>query len=901
MGRLTGAAKAVACARGSGITSMGDISSDRTLGGKGGREKWSLAEGATLGGYRIVRPLGRGGMGEVYLAENVQTGVRYALKLLPSDLASDSGFRERFRREATVLQTLRHDGIVMVHHAAEEGGRFFLTMDYVEGGTLGDLIKEWGKLTGNEVARIALEICDALAYAHEKGIVHRDLKPSNVLMGAGGRAKLSDFGLARVVGDEFLKGLTQRSVSLSTARTGGDAKLSQSDDAVIGTYEYMSPEQKAGAPADERSDIFSLGLVIYRMLTGEKAEGVFDMPSEFGCSKAWDPVIKRCLRQRPEERYASAAELVADLERAAPPTSLRFQIAAGLAVVALVIGGITAGLVISSKSRGKKEAPLAKSRRIQEEQEAKPTARDEAARSAQYQKWMDKSLELKLDGKLLEAAQAYDEAAKYAPDGSAEAAGRAVECRVVHQLRQAEKASGRGDRATAILCYDRAIGLRPNDARLYVFRGVAKCTKDDWDGGMRDYDKAVALDPTNAGARCRRASIYLAEAMEEKLKLIRGDREGAIPDYDKPISECDKVIGFDPTNIEAFLLRGDAKRQKGDLDDAVRDFDQAIRIDPRSADAYASRASAKQDMGDLQGAVQDYDRAVALEPKSASHHSGRGSAKLEKGDLESAIRDYEKATELNPRFARTLARVHVKRGKQRMDRNDTRGVMRDLDRAIELDPRNTDAYHWRTFLKERKGDLKGAMRDHDKLVELNPKNAIVYASRATARRKSGDSAGAARDYKEAIRLCDQRIRLKPKDPVSYSSRASVKTAMGDEDGAIADYGRAIEVDSKNIQAYWDRGLARARKHDWQGAIRDFKKGKECWPDGPRRLHTFGDFHYKKQEWSFAIRYYDMAIELNPDDSHAYYGRGRSKKANGDISGANRDFETAHRLGYSGGR
>ena len=130
MGGLTGAAKAVACARGPAGTSMGDMSTDRTLGGKGGREKWTLAEGATLGGYRIVRPLGRGGMGEVYLAENVQTGVRYALKLLPSDLASDSGFRERFRREAAVLQTLRHDGIVMVHHAAEEGGRFFLTMDF---------------------------------------------------------------------------------------------------------------------------------------------------------------------------------------------------------------------------------------------------------------------------------------------------------------------------------------------------------------------------------------------------------------------------------------------------------------------------------------------------------------------------------------------------------------------------------------------------------------------------------------------------------------------------------------------------------------------------------------------------------------------------------------------------
>ena len=119
---------------------MPDDISGATLGKKpeGG---WSLAEGDTLGGYRVVRPLGRGGMGEVYLAENIQTGVEFALKLLPSDLASDSGFRERFRREAGLLQTLRHDGIVQVLHAAEEGGHFFLTMDYVDGGSLDERLK----------------------------------------------------------------------------------------------------------------------------------------------------------------------------------------------------------------------------------------------------------------------------------------------------------------------------------------------------------------------------------------------------------------------------------------------------------------------------------------------------------------------------------------------------------------------------------------------------------------------------------------------------------------------------------------------------------------------------------------------------------------------------------------
>ena len=293
-----------------------DLSGERTLARKS-QGGWTLSEGDTLGGYRVVRPLGRGGMGEVYLAENIQTGFKYALKLLPSDLASDSGFRERFGREAAVLQALRHDGIVMVHHAAEEAGRFFLTMDYVEGGSLDGRLKEKGKLTEDEVARVALELADALGYAHGKGVIHRDIKPSNVLLDKDGRAKLSDFGLARVVGGDFLKSMTERSISLSMARTGGGAGLSQSDNAVIGTYEYMSPEQKAGTPADERSDIFSLGLMIYRMLTGEKAEGRFPDPSKVGCSRAWDAVIDRTLAPKPDGRYADVAALADDLKGAA--------------------------------------------------------------------------------------------------------------------------------------------------------------------------------------------------------------------------------------------------------------------------------------------------------------------------------------------------------------------------------------------------------------------------------------------------------------------------------------------------------------------------------------------------------------------------------------------------------
>jgi serine/threonine protein kinase len=144
---------------------MGDLSGERTLGGgAGAREKWSLAEGDTLGGYKIIRPLARGGMGEVYLVENELTRKQYALKLLPAELSKDRGFRDRFAREAAVLQEFHHDGIVQVHHAAEEDGRFFLTMDYVDGGSLDERLT-WPAWLWNSVMPLAMPTARASSIA----------------------------------------------------------------------------------------------------------------------------------------------------------------------------------------------------------------------------------------------------------------------------------------------------------------------------------------------------------------------------------------------------------------------------------------------------------------------------------------------------------------------------------------------------------------------------------------------------------------------------------------------------------------------------------------------------------------------------------------------------------------
>ena len=216
--------------------------------------------GQALAHYEIVRLLGKGGMGEVYVAEDTKLGRRVALKVLPEETAADPDRRARFQREARAVAALNHPNIVTLHSVEEADGVHFITMELIEGKTLGELIPRKG-FTPDRLLEIAIPLADAVSSAHRAGITHRDLKPDNIMVDDRGRLRVLDFGLAKLHDPEDPDdGETQAPTAVVET---GEGKI-------LGTVAYMSPEQAEGKAVDPRSDVFSLGTILYEMATGER-------------------------------------------------------------------------------------------------------------------------------------------------------------------------------------------------------------------------------------------------------------------------------------------------------------------------------------------------------------------------------------------------------------------------------------------------------------------------------------------------------------------------------------------------------------------------------------------------------------------------------------------------------
>jgi len=261
------------------------------------------------GRYRVLRKIGGGGMADVYLCEDLSLGRRVALKVLLQRFLDDPNFVERFRREAKAAAGLNQPNLVSIYDWGEVDGTYFIVMEYVEGETLKDLVRRQGRLGGSEAVRILLQLLAALEFAHRTGIVHRDVKPQNVMLDRHGNVKVTDFGIARA----------------------GDSGMTEAG-SILGTAQYLAPEQAKGQRVDERSDLYSVGIVLYEMLTGTvpfKGDSAVTValkhvnqmaaePAQLvpGMPYALNQIVLKAIAKDPDQRYQTAEQFARDLRSA---------------------------------------------------------------------------------------------------------------------------------------------------------------------------------------------------------------------------------------------------------------------------------------------------------------------------------------------------------------------------------------------------------------------------------------------------------------------------------------------------------------------------------------------------------------------------------------------------------
>ena len=339
-----------------------------------------LALGLKFGPYEIRSMLGAGGMGEVYRARDTALGREVAVKILHPGALGDSDRLRRFRQEAQAAGSLNHPNILAIYFVGEQDGAPYIVSELMEGMSLRDRLRE-GTLPPRKTMDYALQIADGLAAAHEKGIIHRDLKPENIFLTKDGRAKILDFGLAKLT----------RSEETSGDANGFTQTLGSAPGVVLGTVAYMSPEQVRGTALDSRSDIFSFGLIIYEMLSGKNTflrstpadtmSAVLkeDAPeltlSSNAVSSALDRIVRRCLEKDPADRFQSVRDLgfalqaitgsgastdsvVAEMSRRSPIWRPAPLVLALGAAVCLLLGAAAAWLALGASRSGSRNPPM---------------------------------------------------------------------------------------------------------------------------------------------------------------------------------------------------------------------------------------------------------------------------------------------------------------------------------------------------------------------------------------------------------------------------------------------------------------------------------------------------------------------------------------------------------------
>jgi TolB-like protein len=678
--------------------------------------------GTRLAHYRILEKLGAGGMGEVYRAHDEQLDREVAIKVLPADSFADATARARLLREARAAAALNHPAICTIHEVGDADGQSYIAMELVDGQPLSDKVRG-GASPLDDVLRYGMQIADALAHAHARQVVHRDLKPANVVAGPDGRVKVLDFGLA--------KRIRELEPAIATTETHDSGPLTEAG-TVVGTLGYMAPEQLRGQPADTRSDIWALGVLLYEIATGTRpfaGQSRFELspnilnspprPLPAAVPMTLRAVIDRCLEKQPARRYQSANEVRAAIESIHAGTASygralvyrRPWLTATAAVVLLAALAATLGFdAIRTRLSG-------------------GSARIDALAVLPLEN---------LSG---------DPSQDYLADGMTEVLSTDL------------ARLGGLQRVTARSSVLRFKGSRSSLADIARELGVdALVTGAVQRSGDRISVTAQLLDPTTGNQLwSNRYEHYLQDVLVLRNEIV----SAIVREISAQLSPSEqaRLASARPMNPEAFeaYLKGRFewfKQTRESFDLAERHFQQALEKDPDYALAYAGLATVWFMRGDvgfgrpsetLPKARELMDKAIALDDSVAELHTALGNQHCVALDWIACELSYKRALELNP----NSADAHFFYGHLLIVTNRVEEANRMMQRGLDIDPLNDfhrSFYGWHLNYLQRYDEAIPLFRE---LLQAGPNRGSNYLGLWGAYYRKGlyaDALNAAREH-----------------------------------------------------------------------------------------------------------------------------------------------------------
>ena len=797
--------------------------------------------GRSVGRFLIRARIGAGGMGEVYSAEDTRLKRPVALKRVSPKLGAEPHSRERILKEAERASALNCPYIAAVYDVMEQEGEVFLVMEYVEGTTLRQRLRTSGRFPVSEFVGLAVQCTEALAVAQKKGIVHRDLKPDNIMITPAEQIKILDFGLAKRLptGNEIDATLSVESLQWVHAGTPG----------------YIAPEVLLGGEADPRSDLFSLGVVFYEMLTGRHPFRADDRGTAAGRTLQQTPaavrelapevpaeverIVAKMLAKSPDERYASAVDLLADLHALEPgrrhrllafPT-LRARLGAkrigrGAAVVVLVLVALAISPMARQQWKRWLVGPdLPEKKNLAVLPFAVLGDAPEAHAFAQ-------GLAETLTGKLAQLTDHYplqvvppseirsqkvdsvEQAriglgANLVLEGSLQRFGSQV--RIAYHLVDARNHEQlRGDTVTAqtsdpFAVEDRVVqsvlrslelelgakqrraleahGTSEPEAYDYYLRGrgylMENAKPENVDSAIEVFHRALERDPIYS-----LAYAGLGESYWHKYEITHA------PEWmTKALDACEKAA----SQGEGATCLGDVYNSTGKHDKAVEQFQRALELDPTSDDAYRGLAFAYEHLGKIAAAEQTYRQAIAVRPQYWAGYNWLGIFLFRQGRFAEAATMFQQVTALAPdnvRGYQNLGGAYTALGYF----NEAIPV---LEKAAALRPSPTMYSNLGTvyFYLRRFSD---AARTYEKAVKLDDHDSVLWGNLAEAYYWSpGERDKSIEAYHKAVSLGEAQLKVNPRDSSALGQIAVANAMLGDRGAAVEYLGRALALASSD--------------------------------------------------------------------------------------------------------